>query len=529
MNTRNRPGRNLPAVTGLSRAPYGLGTPAAALPSRSHLAVLGLPRPNGAGAPAPSVPNPACSLEDGRPCRHPLTDVAENQRLLAHEQNVKNRFDAIVPTLKKIAALQHEPDFVARAQAIARQEFGFDLPEDALEHAWISNLDMRVLYRECVTRSLLLLAAQAAANDTLKGVDDAVSFFLDCGYHAVDITPCSDGRLKGLIRYILRLPHGAVRSRKAYAGAMFDIDANIKRWMETELARVRDGRPIAPDAGTRYLKVAVYHWSSSDPAHEGCAAHGSNVAVAAEKALERLKEFRTAIENTFCCGSSIDTLLIGVDTDTDAIKIHVPDASGEMSPYRAVDNLELYRSTVNDDANTARLKVHQAIQNASATQGWGAGDGEPHEGMRRLVATLLINNLSQIEYVCGNWGGRYPDVGHAERFISVGDGFEEFQLRNLAYFAHLHTVEEGTADLDVGIKIFCKINVKYGLPVPIAIHFRYDGVVPGARERAVERCRRVKAAVESRYSELVQRGLLACGMTVQDKRPASPLEPVDAN
>ena len=35
-----------------------------------------------------------------------------------------------------------------------------------------------------------------------------------------------------------------------------------------------------------------------------------------------------------------------------------------------------------------------------------------------VIATLLINNLSQIEYVCGHWGGRYPDIGHAERFIS---------------------------------------------------------------------------------------------------------------
>lgn len=528
MNTRNRPGRNLTPAAGLARAPYGLGTRTAALPNRSHLAVLGFPRAIDAGA-QPAAPNPACSLDSGKPCRHPLTQVEQNRRLLAHEQNVKNRFDAIVPTLKNIAALQHEPDFVARAQAIAREELGFELPVAPLEHAWISNLDMRELYRECVMRSLRMLAAEAAAVDSGNGIDDAVSFFLDCGYHAVDISPCSDGRLKGLIRYILRLPHGAVRSRKAYAGGMFDIDANIKRWMETELLRFREGRPVGVEAGTRYLKVVAYHWSSSDPAHEGCAAHGSNVAVAAEKAIERLKEFRTAIENSFCCGESIDTLLIGVDTDTDAIKIHVPDADGEMSPHRAVDNLELYRSTVNDDENTARLKIYQAIQAASATQGWGSGNGEPHDGMRRLIATLLINNLSQIEYVCSHWGGRYPDIGHAERFISVGDGFEEFQLRNLAYFAHLHTVEEGTADLDVGIKIFSKINVKHGLPIPIAIHFRYDGMVPGARERAIDRCKRVKSAIEARYGELVERGMLACGMTVQDKRPASPLEPIDAN
>ena len=128
-----------------------------------------------------------------------------------------------------------------------------------------------------------------------------------------------------------------------------------------------------------------------------------------------------------------------------------------------------------------------------------------------------------------NWGGRYPDIGHAERFISVGDGFDEFQLRNLAYFAHLHTVEEGAPDMDVGIKIFTKLNVKHGLPVPIAIHFRYNSRVPGCRERTSERCQRIRSAIEARYPDLAQKGLLVCSMTVQDKRPGSQIELVEAN
>ena len=526
MNTRNHPGRSTSPLSGARRPPYGLGTPHGVLQGRHPQPVFA----SQAIARAPqAAPNRACRTDTGQPCRHPLTNESENRRLLAHEQTVKGRFDAIVPVLKRIAGQQHEADFIERAQALAREQLGFELPAQILADAWVADLDMRALYGECVMRALRLMAEQARAASPQQGVDEAVSFFLDCGYHAVDITPCSDGRLKGLVRYILRLPDAAVRSRKAYAGAMFDVEANVKRWIETELMRHREGRPVSADAGTRYLKLAVYHWSSSDPTHEGCAAHGSNVNAAAEAGLARLREFRQAIENSFCCGASVDTLLIGVDTDTDAIKVHVPDADGEVSPYRAVDNLELYRHTVNDDASSARLKVYQAIQIASATTGWGAGRGEPHEGMRRLVATLLINNLSQIEYVCGNWGGRYPDIGHNERFISVGDGFEEFQLRNLAYFAHLHTVEEGAPDMDVGIKIFSKLNVAHGLPVPVAIHFRYDNRVPGSRARTVERCQRVKAAIESRYAELAQKGLLVCGMTVQDKRPGNPIEAIEAN
>ncbi len=531
MNTRNRPGRK--PIAPLRPTPFGLGTPSGALQAR-------LPVHEGASiagvksvetnAPRAEAPNPACTTQSGRLFRHPLTNEIENRRLLAHEQTIKQRFANIVPALKRIAGMQHATDFVEQAQAIAQQELGFALPEPILADAWATDLDMRALYGESVLATLRSLADQTrvAPPPETSEVDEAMSFMLDCGYHAVDISPCSDGRLKGLVRYILRLPAGAVRSRKSYAGAMFDIDANVQRWVQIELMRFREGRPVTADVGTRYLKMVVYHTSSSDPAHEGCAAHGSNEMRAAEKALERLREFRQAIENSFCCGASVDMLLVGVDTDTDAIKVHVPDAHGDMSLHRAVDNLTLYRATVNDDENTARLKVYQAIQDASAQGGWGGGKGEPHEGMRRLIATLLINNLSQIEYVCANWGGRYPDIGHNERFISVGDGFEEFQLRNLAYFAHLNTVEEGAPDMDVGIKIFRALNVRHGLPIPLAIHYRYDSRVPSARDRTVERCQRVKQAIESRYSDLAAKGLLVSGMTVQDKRPGSPIELVEA-
>ena len=63
--------------------------------------------------------------------------------------------------------------------------------------------------------------------------------------------------------------------------------------------------------------------------------------------------------------------------------------------------------------------------------------------MAKLIARLVENNLSQIDYVLWHHGDRYPDVGHAERFIGAGAGFEDIQLRNLMYFAYLDTVEEG--------------------------------------------------------------------------------------
>ena len=72
--------------------------------------------------------------------------------------------------------------------------------------------------------------------------------------------------------------------------------------------------------GLAIALMVVYHFSSVDPEHQGCAAHGSDTQLAAAEGLKRLEGFREAIENSYCCGASIDLLLIGLDTDTDAIR-----------------------------------------------------------------------------------------------------------------------------------------------------------------------------------------------------------------
>jgi hypothetical protein len=89
-------------------------------------------------------------------------------------------------------------------------------------------------------------------------------------------------------------------------------------------------------------------------------------------------------------------------------------------------------------------------------------------------------------------------------------------MRNKYYYAHLDTVEEGAADMDVGIRIFSGLNVKHGLAIPVLVHFHYSSRVPGARERAVLRCKRVKAAIAARYAQLHAQGLLHCQMAVSD-------------
>ncbi|MEF8793594.1 carboxysome shell carbonic anhydrase [Thiohalorhabdus sp.] len=446
----------------------------------------------------------------GRGGSHALVPARDNERLLTHETEVKGAFDRIEPFLRRLSAMQHEAGFVDRAQGMARSELGFELPQKVLDNAWIQQLDIRYLYAWCVFETYRAYADDFYRREPLAPdpaeKDRFQAWLQECGFHAVDISPCSDGRLAHVIRYVLRLPHGLVR-RKSFAGAMFDVEASLKRWVETELNRYREGVPSTADAPTRYLKLAVYHFSSGEPATQGCAAHGSDTAVAAAAARDRLQDFQEAIENSFCCGASIDLLMVGLDTDTDAILVHPPDTKGDPDPERFVESEALFDRTQGLDAEAARERINEAVAAV-------ASDSE--SGMRRFIAGLLENNFAQLAYVRAHHGGRYGDIGHNERFMGVGMGFEEVQLRNLTYFAYLQTVEEGAPDLDVGVKIFSGLNVSRGLPVPVVLRFDYHGQVPGARERAEARTRRVAEALRNRFPQLAEQGLLHNLMAVRD-------------
>jgi len=102
-------------------------------------------------------------------------------------------------------------------------------------------------------------------------------------------------------------------------------------------------------------------------------------------------------------------------------------------------------------------------------------------------------------------------------------------LRNLTYFSHLDTVEEGAPDLDVGVKIFKGLNVSRDLPIPVVIRFDYSGRVPGARERAMADCHRVNEAIAMRYRDLVADGLLHTFLTIRDRDQKAPAEAVGSS
>ncbi len=456
---------------------------------------------------------------------HPLEDARHNRRLIDQENEIKRAFADIETVMADIGAHITGEDAASEIQAIARARLGFTFPEAWLAGSWSRPVNLSRLFAYSVFKGFERLAARRfdRAHAEMADGEPAPELIRRWGFHAIDITPCADGRMAGVVDFILRVPPTVVTSRRSFAGASFDVEQSLRDWADVELRRHRDGVPNPAEDPTRYLKIGVYHGSSSDPSCQGCAAHGSDERKASQDLLDRLNALREAVETSYGDGATVATLLVGVDTDTDAIKVHVPDASGAISLERFIDNAALYEQT----RGLARESAKDFIRTEVARVMGVAADDPATEGMRWFVGYLLKNNIAQIDYVRAYHAGRYPDLGHTERFITVGDSFDDVQMRNLSYQAQMATVEEGARDMDVGIKVFTGVNLARDLPIPVIVHFQYDGRVPGARDRAVARGRRLEQAIRGRYTDLVNQNALYTFVAVRDMATPGDLELVD--
>ncbi|MDR9499022.1 MAG: carboxysome shell carbonic anhydrase [Hydrogenovibrio sp.] len=465
------------------------------------------------------TPSPV-STSVGR-SEHALVNVRRNQVLRDYELKTKAGFDDLEGILKRLASWQNQEDFVIKAQALAQSEFGWQWPESLLDDAWKTGLNVKALYAYGIFKQFERLSQDFYQLNPLQDEQELVArqAFMAAGFHAVGIAPCADGRLAHTVSYVLRLPHTMVR-RKAHAGVMFDVSESVRHWVFVEHDRFREGIPNPATESTRYLKIAVYHYSDKDPNHQGCAAHGSDEKKAASAALQKLEDFQQAIENRFGCGSRVEPMLLGLNTDNDSLKVHLPNQDGQLCLARYIKTETLFDQTAGWSADQARAYLKEAM----VQQAEQAGSSAPNESIRDLLAWLIEQNFSQIAYVRQFEKGLYADIGHAERFIGLGNGFEEVQLRNLSYYGFLDTLEEGAPDVDVGIKIFKGLNVNRGLPAPVVIRIDYDGRVPGSRTRALDKVHRIEQALHQRYSDLSEKGDLTSLCTLRDHQRAVPCE-----
>jgi len=430
---------------------------------------------------------------------HPLAETALSAALKQRAEEIEAAFALIQPVLRRLAPRQFDDGFPQQAHGELVNSLGVDIPAAELEASWSTPLDLGRLHARCVLGTFRNLVEREFDRNLVALIDEGESaevLIRRFGFHGVDITSCSDGRLLGAVDFILRVPPAVVVWHDAYAGAMFDVEDALHRWESVELRRWREGRPNDASEPTRYLKIGLYHFSSVDPRHQGCAAFGSDEVRAATALLARLREFEGAVESTQCCAASVATLLVGVDTDSDAIRVHVPDAAGGTDVDRFVSSATLYEQTASLEREAAKEFIRQAVADCA---GVDAADAAT-EGMRWLCGYLLKNNIGQVDAVLGWIGGRYADPGHTEKLLVAGDAIDDVQLRNLAFQAQMRTLEEGAVDLDVGIRILQRTNGPHGLAVPVLVHVAYDERIPGACATAQARARRLTAAIETRYA-----------------------------
>lgn len=467
---------------------------------------------------SPVVPVSAPADDWPRAGSHPLADASASTALQRRATQINAAFDAIEPLLQRLALRQ----FDAGSAQLARRELqatcGLDLSEAELAARWNAPLDMRRLHARCVLHTFAQLLARPfdRSHAALDEGEDAATLIRRWGLHAIDVSACADGRLAGLLDFVLRVPPAIVACRKSHAGALFDVGESLRHWEAVELRRWRESHPNPAAEPTRFLKLGVYHFSSVDPRHEGCAAHGSDERRAAQAVLERLQQFSEAVQRVHCCGASVATLLVGVDTDTDAIRVHVPDGQGRMTIDRHVCALATYRAT----AGMSRAGAKEAIRRATADCAGVAVDDAATEGMRWFCGYLLKNNIAQIDAVRAAHGGPYPDRGHTERLIVVGDALDGVQLRNLVFQAQMESIEERSGDLDVGLRILGAAHAERAVALPVLVHRSFDARIPGARERAVAHAQRMLRAVGERHAPAIGAGAVSVEAAVSD--PAAP-------
>ncbi len=447
--------------------------------------------PSPSGSQSPSWHRPSLASVANHPFAEPAIAADLNRRA----DEIESGYTQLAQTLKALAPHQFTPGFAQRAVAeLAR--IGVAAEAAWFEADWLHPVDMGVIQARCRLRLFARLVQTGGERHRYTSDDGepVAELIQRWGFHAVDITPCADGRLAGLLGAVLRIPLSIVAARRSYAGSLFPVSQSIHDWGTVELRRWRTRQPNAPDAGTRYLKIGVYHYSSLDPHHEGCAAHGSDDAAALTALHDRLVQFQGAVQSRYGVGQDVALLLVGLDTDTDAIRVHVPDASGAMQAHRFVDAADLHGTTAHLRRDAAKDAVREAV---AACAGVDPADPQT-EGMRWFCGYLLKNNISQVEAVLQRHGGPYPVAGHDEKLILIGDPADDVQLRNLAFQAQMDSAEEGEGDLAVGIRILRNA----GIPVvPILALKVYDPDMPGGRATAEAGVRRMTQAVKARFAD----------------------------
>lgn len=204
-------------------------------------------------------------------------------------------------------------------------------------------------------------------------------------------TMCMDGRVN--LTTFCELPFGII-SPFRNIGGRYDLGWPLLRHSLNEWGR------HAYKTYSPALLVITYHFSKGDE-HRGCAGFKYNTA----EAIASMKQFKAQVDS--CYGSRIHTILMGLETDGDALLVHG-------------DNGHVLDMSEKDGASISDLQGDLAALFPLMP-----------EQVRNDVASLLFGNIQHVAKIRKE-GRRLKEFKHNERVLAIGQGFDWLRNENFA-------------------------------------------------------------------------------------------------
>lgn len=204
-------------------------------------------------------------------------------------------------------------------------------------------------------------------------------------------TMCMDGRVN--LTVVCELPVGII-SPFRNIGGRYDLGWPLLRNSLNELEgyAYKKRRPM--------LLIITYHWSKGDE-HRGCAGFKYNTA----EAIASMKQFKTQVDR--CYGDRISTVLMGLETDSDALVVH--GENGQKLDMREKDGASVL------DLQGDLVSFFPDMP----------------EQVRADVANLLFGNIKRVGKVRAE-KRRLNEFKHNERVLAIGQGFDWLRNDNFA-------------------------------------------------------------------------------------------------
>ncbi len=203
---------------------------------------------------------------------------------------------------------------------------------------------------------------------------------------------CMDGRVNG--PHITKTPVGIIQVYSEGGGQFdfgwFGFGWLIRRWVKYSAQKKRNK-----------IILCSYHFSKGAQ-HRCCAWFKYNTEVAKKHQQYLVSQFKSAFKEHH----EVYPIMIGIDTDTDAIVVH------------GVDGKTLDLSECNSDKQELFIKVRELFPAMS-------------ERVIKDFSKLLLGNIEHIKEVKES-NRPIQSIDHQEQFLFIGRGFEWFNLPNKA-------------------------------------------------------------------------------------------------